>query len=50
MIRETTYNFNNSKIVGEENSRFLVIVKNPQFPKLYGLPKIHKLGNSIRPI
>lgn len=38
MIRKPTSIINNSKIVGKKNSRFLVIVQNPQFPKIYGLP------------
>lgn len=33
-------------------NRFLrtLIVSNPTMPKLYGLPKIHKIGNKMRPI
>jgi hypothetical protein len=50
MIRETNNIINSSKIVVEEKSRFFVKVQNPQIPKLYGLPKIHKPGNSMRPI
>jgi len=50
MIREATQKINNAKIVIEENKRFMIKVQNPQLPKLYGLPKIHKPGESMRPI
>jgi len=36
--------------VTEGKNKFSVKVQNPQLPKLYSLPKIHILENSIRPI
>lgn len=50
MVREATKIINNSTTIIEEKSRFLVKIQNPQLPKLYGLPKIHKPGDNMRPI
>lgn len=50
MIRETTKIINNSKLIIEEKSRFFIKTPNPQMPKLYALPQIHKQGNVMRPI
>ena len=50
MIKECTKTINNSKLIIEEKNKFSVKVQNPQLPKLYGLPKIHKPGDSMRPI
>jgi len=49
MIRETI-NYINSSITKEKNNKFLGKIQNPKIPKLYGLPKIHKLGNRMRHI
>jgi len=52
MIREPTKIMNNSKLIIEDKSKnFIKIrVSNPQVPKLYALPKIHKPRDSIRKI
>jgi len=50
IIRESIKIINNSKLIIEERSRFFIKASNPQMPKLYALPKIHKPGNSMRPI
>jgi len=50
MVREATKIMNNSTTIIEEKSRFLVKIQNPQLPKLYDLPKIHKPGDNMRTI
>jgi hypothetical protein len=50
MVREATKIINNSTTIIEEKSRFIVKIQNPQLPKLYGLPKIHKPEDNMRPI
>lgn len=34
----------------DHKTRYKLIVSNPVLPRLYGLPKIHKPGNKMRPI
>lgn len=48
----TQSNTTRTKISEVFGNRFLrtLIVSNPTLPKLYGLPKIHKTGNKMRPI
>lgn len=50
MIRETTATISMVKKVFGEKMKWQLIVSNPSVPRMYGLPKIHKTGNLMRPI
>lgn len=39
-----------SSFFEENNAPFNLLLSNPSVPRLYGLPKIHKEGNPIRPV
>jgi len=49
MTKDCIKHINTSKLIIEKKQFFLK-VQNPELPKLYELPKIHKPGNSMRPI
>lgn len=50
VVDDTNNVVNSSKLVVEKKVDFFFKVQSPQLPKLYGLPKIHKPGNSMRSI
>lgn len=50
MVRKAIKIINSSTLIIENKSEFLIKVQNSQLPKLYGLPKIHKPGDTMTPI
>jgi len=50
MVSETSKIIKEVSTIFGERFRWRLKVSNPQVPKLYGLPKIHKAGNKMRPI
>ena len=49
MVRSELLRLENQKLI-ERKTRFSLLEANPVLPRLYGLPKIHKAGNKMRPI
>lgn len=50
MVKESRDAISLIKSAFGENIKWSLYISNPEVPKLYGLPKIHKLGEKMRPI
>ena len=48
--KKYTIAVNNTQMIMTKQDKIAVKPNNPIIPKVYGLPKIHKTGNKMRPI